>query len=166
MQRNIGIDAAQMYEMITAWQQFFSTHDWQELVKSYVPINGRCGIVYELPNFLNRDHESLAVVDMRQLVFTEPHYHPHEDVEVYLILEGSAFVVVGKERSNVHKGSVVVIPPYTAHYVIPDNECVMAVINTPPYTPGRYIALTKSDSSVQFDYQMFKSDINVKLVEG
>lgn len=118
-----------------------------------MPINGNCGIVYELPNFLKRPNEGFAIVDMRELAFTEPHYHP--DLEIYFVLQGQALVIVGNEKYAVQQGDVVVIPPFKAHYVIPNDECVIACINTPPYTPESYIPLKESNTAVEFDSELF-----------
>jgi probable phosphoglycerate mutase len=148
--------AMTLNELIDAWQNFFNKSNWQELIKEYSPIQGNCGVVYELPNFLNRSNEGLAVVDMSQLDFAEPHYHP--DLEVYFVLQGEALVVVGNEKYSVKKGDVVVIPPFKAHYTIPNDEFVIACINTPPYTPESYIPLKKSDTAVEFDCKQFEKD--------
>ena len=144
-------------ELIAAWQDFFNKSHWQDLIKGYPPIHGNCGIVYELPNFLNRSNEGLAIVDMCQLDFAEPHYHP--DLEVYFVLQGEAQVVVGNEKYSVKEGDVVVIPPFKAHYTIPNDECVIACINTPPYTPESYIPLKESNASVEFESSLFEKDI-------
>ncbi len=142
--------------LVDAWQDFFNESNWQELIKGYSPIYGNCGIVYDLPNFLNRLNEGLAIVDMRQLDAAEPHYHP--DLEVYFVLQGEALVVVGNERYSVKKGDVVAILPFKAHYTIPNEEFVIACINVPPYTPESYIQLTASNAAVDFDSKQFEKD--------
>ena len=73
-------------ELVAKWQAFFNAHEqWQDLIQGYAPISSPCGIVYELPNMLNRPNEGLAIVDMRQLSFAEPHYHPDEDALKYIL---------------------------------------------------------------------------------
>lgn len=143
-------------DMVNAWQQFVhEIKDWQELVKLYKPHSGGCGIVYELPNFLNRPNEDFAIVDMRNVPFAEPHYHPDGVVEMYIVLQGTAIIVVGTHEYTVAAGDVVVIPPLTAHFTIPDHDFVIAVVNTPPYRPELYISLHASNDSVCFDQQQF-----------
>jgi mannose-6-phosphate isomerase-like protein (cupin superfamily) len=142
--------------MVTAWKQFvYEIKDWQELVKPYKAHHVACGIVYELPNFLSRPHEDFAIVDMRTILFAEPHYHPEGVVEVYMVLQGGATIVVGTHEYRVGPGDVVVIPSLTAHFTIPNSNFVIAVINTPPYRPEDYFPLTASNDTVCFDQQQF-----------
>jgi mannose-6-phosphate isomerase-like protein (cupin superfamily) len=150
------IQAAHIQPIVSAWQDFLNTSNWQKIIKGCAPLYGPCGIVYELPNFLNRPNEGLAIVDMRQLDFAEPHYHP--DLEIYFVLQGEALVVVGYETYKVKKGDVVVIAPFKAHYTIPDDNFVIACVNIPPYTPESYIPLNESNHAVDFDYLLFKKD--------
>jgi mannose-6-phosphate isomerase-like protein (cupin superfamily) len=153
----------QLNELVVQWQAFFNAHEqWQDLIQGYAPIPTPCGIVYELPNMLNRPNEGLAIVDMRQLSFAEPHYHPHECVEIYFVLQGCAAVVVAGDVQHVTAGDVVIIPPNKAHFTIPDDEYVIGVINTPPYTPESYKVLESSDLQVQFDYDQFKMLVGSK----
>lgn len=100
---------------------------------------------------------------MRQVVVAEPHYHPH--TEVYFVLHGEALVVVGNEKHFVKAGDVVVIPPYKAHYALPNDEFIIACVNTPPFRPEHYISLSASNDAVDFDYDKFKkiSDISVSV---
>lgn len=146
-----------MYQpLIAAWLIFLAQHTWQDLIKNCPPSSDNgCGIVYDfLPNPLNRKDESFAIVDMRKTAVAEPHYHP--DVEIYFVLQGKALVVIGHEKHHVGMGDVVVIPPYKAHYALPNNEFVIACVNTPPFTPDKYIPLTASNNAVEFDYDEFK----------
>ncbi len=150
-------------ELVSQWHAFFNAHKpWQDLIQGYAPISTPCGIVYELPNMLNRPDEGLAIVDMRQLSFAEPHYHPDECIEIYFVLQGSAAVIVAGRVQQVSVGDVVIIPPNKAHFTIPDQEYVIGVINTPPYTPESYKVLEHSDAQVQFDYDQFTMLIGSK----
>ena len=148
-------------EIIAAWQDFFNTSNWHDLIKGVSPINSLCGVVYELPNFLNRPNEGLAIVDMSALAFAEPHYHPN--LEIYFILHGNALVVVGNQQYLVQQGDVVVIPPLKAHYTIPHDDYVIACVNIPPYTPESYIPLKESNAAVEFDYTLFEQQINMRI---
>jgi mannose-6-phosphate isomerase-like protein (cupin superfamily) len=144
-------------EIVNAWQNYFDTQSWQELIAGKTPFIGGCGSVYALSNALNRPGESIAIADMRNIAITQPHYHP--GLEIYLILQGTALVTVGHETRAVKAGDVVIIPPFKAHYSIPDSECVLACINSPAYTPESYIPLTESNSSVDFDYDIYASKL-------
>jgi mannose-6-phosphate isomerase-like protein (cupin superfamily) len=149
--------------LIGAWNTFFNKNNWTDLTAGLSPINGGCGLVYELPNFLNRPNESIAIVDMRQVVVAEPHYHPH--TEVYFVLHGEALVVIGKEKRSVKAGDVVVIPPYQAHYTLPNDEFIIACVNTPPFRLEHYIPLTSSNDAVDFDYAEFKTCSGIEVRE-
>ena len=152
--RNSMIHEAHVPALITAWQPFFNTFNWQEAITHYIPKKGGCGLVYELPNFLDRPNESCAMADMRNIAFAQPHYHP--ELEIYFVLEGNATIVIGTTAYQVKKGDYIVIPPNKAHFTIPDRNFIIGAINTPPFKPEHYIVLTESNSIVEFDYQQFK----------
>lgn len=147
-----------MRDRAEVWKQFLSKPEnhWQKLVGSHTPICSPCGTVYPLGNPFQKPDESFAIVDMRNITFAKPHYHPETDVEVYIVLQGSACVVVGYEEFQVKQGDALVIPPNTTHFTIPDNEFVLAVINTPPYKPEHNILVFKHDPSTSFDYEQFQ----------
>lgn len=140
-------------ELVSAWDTFFKSSHWESLVEGYEPIESTCGRIYELPNYLNRVNENLAIVDMRHIPFSEPHYHV--ETEVYFMLQGSGVIVVGYEQQDVKQGDTIVIPSNIAHFVIPDNECVIAVVSTPPFNPDHYKIVTENDDLVKFDKTQF-----------
>lgn len=146
-----------MQDRIDAWKAFLSKpeNNWQQLVVDKPSKDSNCGVVYELENFLQDPNEGFAIVDMRNLTLFEPHYHAHDETEIYIVLHGSACVVVGNQERQVSVGDVIVTPANTAHYVIPDDQCVIAVINTPPFDPKKYVKLAKTDEAVRFDYDQF-----------
>lgn len=146
---------ANVQELNTAWQRFLTQNDWQSLITHCTPILSNNGLIYELPNYLARPNESFALVDMRNIGISEPHYHPSNDIEVYMVLQGTACVVIGNKEHPVKQDDILVIPPYHAHYTIPDKQFVMAVVNTPPYEEAHYIVVTQSDESVQFDLTQY-----------
>lgn len=146
-----------MQDRIEAWQTFLRKpeYHWQALIAGTPSRDSNCGVVYELENFLADPNEGFAIVDMRNLAFAEPHYHAHDESEIYIVLQGSACVVVGNQEHHVSEGDVVVTPANTAHYVIPDDQFVIAVINTPPFDPKKYVKLINTDTSVAFDHDQF-----------
>lgn len=150
-------------ELVTAWKTYFETVDnWQKLVTGIEPKTTGCGPVYELENKLNRPNESLAIADMRGIEYATPHYHANGETEVYFALEGAGLVVVGSEETQSKKGSVIVIPPDTAHYAIPDKVqgLILAVVNTPPFSIANNIDLADDNPEVNFDLNMFKQLTN------
>lgn len=141
--------------LVDKWRKFFSlAGPWHELVKDIQPHAGGCGLLYELPNYLNNPLESFAIADMRNITHAEPHYHRTE-TEVYFFLEGSGLVVVGDQEINASLGDVIITPPLTAHYVIPDSNCIIAVVNTPPFNADDCVLLTKTDHTVNYNHEIF-----------
>ncbi len=141
-------------ELVHTWQSYLDTiDDWTFLTSDCVPKDTHCGLIYELQNPIHRQNESFAIADMRNLSYAEPHFD--REIEVYFVLQGRGLVVVGDKQNDVEKGSVIVIPPNTAHFTIPEENLVLAVVNTPPFKPENYVPLSESDKSVKFDKDFF-----------
>ncbi len=122
-----------MEVVVAAWQPYLdSIDDWQQVVEGIEPKPTGCGPVYELPNPVDRPNESFAIADMRELKVYEPHYHANGETEIYVVLQGLGTIVVGMKEQRIEKGSVIVTPPDTTHFTIPESDLVLAVINTPP----------------------------------
>ncbi len=140
--------------IIKTWQKYLKgVSRWQDLVIGETPFKGGCGDVYELENPIERPNESFAIADMRSLPFAEPHYHG--ETEIYFVLQGKGLVVVGNKEIHVTKDSVVLIPPNIAHFTIPKEDLVLAVVNTPPFVPEHYIVVKDSRTDVKFDKHQF-----------
>jgi len=145
-----------MQEVVTAWKPYLdSIDDWHQVVKGLEPKPTGCGPVYELPNPIDRPNESFAIADMSELAVSEPHYHPNGETEIYVVLQGSGTIVVGMKEERIEKGSVIVTPPDTTHFTIPDGDLVLAVINTPPFEPENYVVVNDTDHAVGFDQEQF-----------
>jgi cupin superfamily acireductone dioxygenase involved in methionine salvage len=127
--------------------------NWQSLIQSIAPKECGCGLVYELPHPLNRIDESFAIADMRNLKFSEPHYHC--ETEIYIILQGEGLMVVGEKEQFVKKDSVIMIPSNIAHFMIPKKDLVLAVINIPAFNPVNYMPLTEENLAVKFNKAQF-----------
>lgn len=140
---------------ITAWQQFLTTFEWKQYIDNMHGEACGCGDIYELPNLLCRPDESIAIADMSKLLVSEPHYHPTGCTEIYIVLQGTALVVVGENQQHVAVGDVIVIHENLAHFTIPQGDFVIAVINTPAFRPEDYILLSESNVDVKFDRQQF-----------
>lgn len=146
--------------MITAWQSYIeSFQDWKHLVQDVAPIQTNSGLIYELGQPLDSFNASIAVADMRDIPFAEPHYH--QETEIYYILQGEGVLVVGNKEEPIHEGSIILIPSNIAHYTIPSTDLIIAVVSIPPYNPQNYIPLDKDNPTYQFDFDLFK-----KLVHG
>lgn len=144
-----------MINLIIFWSLFFeSLNSWTSLIKDTQPLSTPCGLIYELPSRPERPQESLAIADMRSLPFMQPHYHP--ETEVYFVLQGTGIIVIGGKQELLQPHSVSIIPSNVAHFVIPLQDLVIAVVNTPPFDRNNYKALTDDDATVCFDSNQFK----------
>ncbi len=112
------------------------------------------------PSELDRPDEDFAIADMRELSknqgYSEPYYHPEGVIEIYIVLGGFALSVNGGVEQRLGPGDVLITPSMTMHYVIPDDECVIAAISRPPFTPESYIPISATDPSVGFDEAQFE----------
>jgi mannose-6-phosphate isomerase-like protein (cupin superfamily) len=144
-------------ELIAAWQQYMITMgDWQKVVEGTIPKETGCGPVYEPINPLKRPNESFAVADMREVKAAEPHYHTNGETESYFIISGSGVTVVGGEKLKIQKDDVIVTPPDTAHFTIPEQNLVMLVINMPPFNLKNGIFVNETKPEVKYDHEQYK----------
>ncbi len=145
-----------MDEVVAAWKPYLDAiSDWREVIEGIEPKPTGCGPVYELPNPIDRPNESFAIADMSELKVSEPHYHANGETEIYVVLQGLGTIVVGMKEERIEKGSVIVTPPDTTHFTIPDGDLVLAVINTPPFEPENYVVVNDTDHAVGFDQEQF-----------
>lgn len=153
---------ADIEQVIQVWGDYVGTiQDWQALTEDIAPKQSGCGPIYEMPNPIpGRPEEDFCIADMRNLAVTDPHYHPEGVTEIYFVIQGLGKIMVGHKEEDVAAGSVVVMPPRTAHYTVPAGDLVIAVVNTPPFTPESYISIGETDESVQFDKNQFEQLTN------
>ncbi|MBS0649115.1 MAG: cupin domain-containing protein [Verrucomicrobia bacterium] len=150
------LSSSSLESLLSGWQSHLNTAgEWQDLIRGITPRQTGCGLIYELVNPVGRPLESFAIADMRGLKVAEPHYH-HLETEVYFILQGSGLFVVGGKEQFLEKGSFLVIPPETAHYVLPKEDLILAVINTPPFKVENVVPLSEENSRVGFDRARFE----------
>lgn len=142
-------------EVLAVWQPYVEAiDDWQKRIVGLEPKTTGCGPVYELGNPLpDRAPEEFAIADMRDILLAEPHYHPNGETEIYIVLSGHGNLIVGGKENHVQKGSVVVIPPDTAHFTIPKENLVLGVINIPSFNSANYVPITESSPDLGFDKQ-------------
>ncbi len=145
-------------EVVTVWKAYTDTiQDWQVLTKGVVPKDTDCGPVYELPSPIDRPNESFAIADMRDIAITGPHYHTNGEVEIYIVLEGLGKVFVGGEATELKPGDVSVTPVDTVHFTVPTKGLVLAVINTPPFSPANAVSVRETDPLHGFDAKQYES---------
>ncbi len=148
----------QMEGVVAAWKPYLdSVQDWRQLVEGVEPKPTGCGPVYELPNPIDRPNETFAIADMRELKVSEPHYHANGVTEIYIVLQGSGQIVVGRNLQPIEKGTVIVTPPDTTHFTLPKKDLVLAVINTPPFNADNYVVVDETNPDVCFDKEQFES---------
>jgi mannose-6-phosphate isomerase-like protein (cupin superfamily) len=144
-------------ELVAAWQAYLETAgNWHAVTEGVTPKESGCGQLYILGNPVGRPNEDYAIADMRELPYSEPHYHPDGYYEFYFVLAGTALVVVAGKERHVKTGDVVIIPPNAAHFSIPDTQFVIAAVNSPAFKPEIYISLHKTSPAVSFDAEQFQ----------
>ncbi len=138
-----------MHEVVGVWQEYLdSAPGWEELVEGVEPKVGSCGLVYELPNPIERPNESFAIADMRDLELSDPHKHINGEVEIYFVMQGVGKIAVGGEVHELTKGKVIVTPSDTIHITLPGDDLVLAVVNTPPFELDNYVSVTNTAPEV------------------
>lgn len=142
--------------IVSIWSKYLESVDWKDLIADVKPSPTGCGPVYEIANPIERPNESFAIADMRNLETTEPHYHPVE-TEIYFVLQGTGIISIGGEVRSLKVGDVVVTPPGIAHFTIPENNLVLAVVNTPPFKPENYVPLTETNKEASFDMSQYET---------
>jgi mannose-6-phosphate isomerase-like protein (cupin superfamily) len=148
-----------MDEIVTVWQSFLqSLDDWRRLIRGVRPKVSGCGLIYELANPIERQNESFAIADMRNISLAQPHYHV--EAEIYFGLEGRGIVVIGGKEEFIQKNSAIVIPPNIAHFTIP-KDLVLAVVTTPPFKEENFKSLTDDNKEVGFDLDQFRSYVTL-----
>jgi len=135
-------------ELVRVWSNYFrSLRDWEALTKGIASKQTGCGLIYELPNPIDRPNESFAIADMRQLKTTEPHKDIAIIAEVYFCLQGTGTVTVGDKQYTLKPGVHVVIPPDVVHFTAITKDLVIAVVSTPPFDPAQYVPVEVKNGS-------------------
>lgn len=138
-------------KLIKAWQQYLQAFDdWHDIVGNTEPKENLCGAIYVPSDPLCRENESFAIADMSKIEFAHPHYHP--ETEIYFVLQGKGLVVIGGRENYVEKNSILVIPGNTAHFTIPREELVLAVVCTPLYGGEVTLPLDQDNPLVKYDH--------------
>jgi len=138
-----------MREVVEVWQEYLGTaQNWQTLVENIEPKVGSCGLVYEVPNPIERPGESFAIADMRELELSEPHKHINGETEIYIVIQGVGKIAVGGDIHDLKPGVFIVTPPDTVHITLPSKDLVLAVVNTPPFELDNYVVADLSEEAV------------------
>jgi len=144
-------------EIIEAWKPYCAdiAAEWEAVAQREAgePKASGCGPIYEFQTspFPRRSNEDFCIADMRDLPegVTEPHYHPQAVYEIYICLQGTGKIWVGRSNHLLRPGVAVVMRPNTAHYTVPYEGLVLGVINTPPFDPAHYKTLLDADPKTQ-----------------
>lgn len=155
---------ANMQEIVDVWQGYVEgIEDWQKVVEGLTAKETQCGPVYDVipnpPEVGDRPNEGFAIADMRDVKVAEPHYHANGETEIYIVISGLGRTVVGDKSFDLKPGTVVVTPPETAHYTLPQEDLVLGVVNTPPFNPANVVDLSETNDKVGFDKAKYEQDI-------
>jgi mannose-6-phosphate isomerase-like protein (cupin superfamily) len=151
-------------EVVDVWQTYVDgIEDWQKVVNGLTAKDTQCGPVYDVipnpPEVGDRPDEGFAIADMRGVRVAEPHYHTNGETEIYIVISGLGKTIVKDQAFELEPGTVVVIPPETAHYTLPKENLVLGVVNTPPFNPANVVNLTESNSAVGFDKAQYDQEL-------
>lgn len=145
----------ELYEPLSKWLRYLELIDWRSILHKIKPITTPNGLIYELGKQLGLPG-TLALCDMSSIEYAPPHYHGEPETEVYVALEGSGTFVAGYAEYQLEKGMVIPVPPNTAHFTIPDDQLILALITFPAFNPNNLILTgERSDQTVCFDYNQF-----------
>lgn len=101
--------------------------------------------------FLTRSHDfsggNVVTVEMRGASF--PHFH-QVTTEFYFVIGGPGTVVAGRQVIAVNTGTLILIPPLTAHFVIPRNVMKMVVLAVPAWQKTDEFILTEDNADVDY----------------
>ena len=143
-----NVEMAEIQEVVDVWNRYLETlDDWQRMVEGIEPKVGGCGLVYEVPNPIERPNESFAIADMRQLELFEPHKHINSEIEIYFVVQGVGKIAVGNEIHDLAPGTSIVTPPDTVHITLPGKDLVLAVVNTPPFEIDNYVVVNSDEKT-------------------
>ena len=140
---------ADINEVMEVWGDYIRMiNDWESLVEGIEPKVGGCGLVYEVPNPIDRPNESFAIADMRQLELSEPHRHDNDEVEIYFVIAGVGKIAVGDDIQDLTPGTAVPTPSGTVHITLPGEGLILAVVNTPPFNIDNYVPVSPADEVI------------------
>lgn len=145
--------------LVFLWRYFIKQLKWEDVIKNVIPRESGCGLVYEIEATRGLPAGDFAIVDMRNIHVSEPHYHCNGEIEIYFVLAGTALIVVSGIEYQVKTGDVIIIEPNKAHFTIPDKNFVIAAVNIPSFNPENYILLDQTNHSVGFDLEEFNKII-------
>jgi mannose-6-phosphate isomerase-like protein (cupin superfamily) len=108
-----------------------------------IPNSDRTISIYEavgLTAAIRDERLSIAKTTMRPGSAAERHYHS-ESEEIYLVLSGSATMVVDDKRFSIAAGDVVAIQPREVHQVMTGKSegIEFLAITVPPYRPADFL---------------------------
>ena len=153
---HMAVHGAPLVHMV---EHYLQTFDWQAAIQAVLPKVTLCGLIYQLENPFGDAQLSFAVADMRNITCCKPHYHINGETEIYVVMQDSG-LVVGEQERHVVKGDVIITPPVVAHFTLPEDELVFAIVNTPPFDVANMVEVHESCTVVGFDKDQFDRLIN------
>ncbi len=114
-------------------------------VEKVQPIKDICGEIRVLSSKQDFDKASTALVTMSAPGVS--HYHKIT-TEFYFIIEGKGKLVIGANVYEIKAGTLILIPPNTAHYFIPREVTKILVFCIPAWSKEDEIVLDETDKLV------------------
>ena len=148
---------SELHEPLGKWLRFLELIDWRNIMHKTKALSTPNGLIYELGKQLGLPG-TLALCDMSTIEYAPPHYHGEPETEVYVVLEGSGTLVVGYTEYQLEKGMIIPVLPNTAHFTIPGETLILALISLPSFNLNNLIPTPElSDPAICFDYNQFLS---------
>lgn len=90
---------------------------------------------------------NVVTVEMRGA--SQPHFHKLT-TEFYFVIGGPGTVVAGRQVIAANIGTLILIPPLTAHFVIPRNVMKLVVFAVPAWRKDDEFVLEEDDADVDY----------------
>jgi mannose-6-phosphate isomerase-like protein (cupin superfamily) len=114
-------------------------------------VKGTCGETQVLSTEEDFEQGNVSIVMI--IGPTLPHFHK-KTTEFYFIEKGSGRLVIGEETHEIKNGMIAIIPPNTAHYIIPREVIKVLVFSVPCWRQDDLFELEHKNMAV--DYSLFK----------
>lgn len=106
-----------------------------------------CGFVRLLSRSDDFAGGNVVTVQMRGA--SAPHFHK-STTEFYFVIGGPGTIVAGRQVIPANTGTLVLIPPLTAHYVIPRNVMKLVVFAVPAWQKSDEFVLEEDNAEVDY----------------
>lgn len=106
-----------------------------------------CGLIRLLTRRDDFAGGNVVTVEMRGA--STPHFHK-STTEFYFVIGGPGTIVAGRQVIAANAGTLVLIPPLTAHFVIPRNVMKLVVFAVPAWQKSDEFVLEEDNAEVDY----------------